>query len=713
MKNNKNKHILFFFLFTLLFLAYFFLIWTNFRTSLSNISLSFGYLDSQNNWRGLEEFVNFGMPFKDYFYEYGWFFLFLQSQAYLFFGRTFLAVLISAFLYLPLVGLFLSYIVAVNILKKKHLILIFLFFSLLFKVNYGYTSARYLVAELSLSFFILYLLQNKKKYLLISGIISGLAVLTALEYGIALNIAIIFIFLLSFFSKIKLKKHFFNKFLLGQLAVLFPYFFWLFIRGTLRNYWEFTYGFINNFYHASPCGGSFPRLPEIITLAPASKLLIFSVPIEFLQRLNFYIVFGFFMIYILISFIIFFKKRRFSRKNLAKLSLGFYGVLIFIRTLDNPCVGYFVFGLVPFFLLVTFLIEEIFLWTRKKEKFALKVIGIFGIAAIFFWFILTENTGYIIKIFGKQEEQIKKDTYEREFYPPAGWFIKKDFAKGYKEIASFIMENTNENDFLFVYPWGVYNNLTDRKAPNSITSAHQFLAGEQFMLRTKTELEMKKPKFIAVNIYNNLGIAVYGKIRKDVNRYFSLGYEDGPVFAGEGNIIETYILENYEPVFKNNVAVMMKQRQKPIVVSEKKKEKYVWKPEKKGRIELKSMEKENSSGFYKILGKKASWILVFEKPVLASDITVELKLDGDFLTKHLTRYFLNFYALTASNGKKESRTIKTRYLARKTWQTAKIEFDQPEEIKTLKIEIGDNTGLVWWLNPHTLAIRKISFYEYF
>lgn len=704
----KYKSKIFFFLFVFLLLGYFFLIWKNFLASLNNISSIFGYVDYQHNWRGLEEFLSFRIPFKDYFYEYGWFFLAMQSLGYFIFGRNFLAILISMFLYMPVLGMILTYFIARNVLKKKFLVLVFLFFLLLFGTNYNYNSAKHLVAELSLSFFILYLFKDKVKHLFLAGIIGGLAILTALEYGIALNIAIFLIFLLSFFSKTKLKKHFLSKFFLGQLLVLFLYFFWLYIKGALSNYWKFTSGFINNFYYASPCSGdSFPRLSEIKTLAPISKLLIFNLPVEFLQRINFYLVFGFFIIAGLISFIFFVKDRKFSKNSLANLGLIFYGLLIFVRTLDTPCVGYFVYGLVPFFLLVTLLIEEIVLWSRQKKALMFKVIGIFGIIAIFSWFMLTENTGYVTKFFGKKEKEIKKQTYREVFYSPVGWDIRKDFAEAYQEIADYIKENSTKDDFLYSYPLGPYNNLTGRKRPNSLNIFQASIAGKQFMEMTERELETKRPKFIVINIYNNLGVAHYGKSRGDVARYFSLGYEDGPVFNGEGNVVEKYILENYETALKNDLAIVMKQRTKPITIETKKKKIYAWQPGRGEKMELQSMEKGENSNNYKITGEKASWALVFDEPIEASDITVEFKLDGDLWTKHLSRYFVNLHILN-KGGKKLG---ETRVLARKAWQTEKIYFNQPKEVKMLKIEIGDNTGLIWWLNPYNLEIKKVTFYE--
>lgn len=703
---NVRKSLLIYLLCAFLVVDYLFLIWGGFRSSLLNISSIFGYLDYQNNWRALEDFLRFKVPFKDYFFEYGWFFLFIQAPGYLLFGQNFLAILISRHLYLPILAVALSYIVAKNILGKKYLILIFLFFALLFGTNYDFTSLRHLMAELSLSFFILYLLKNKDKYLLISGIIGGLAVLTALEYGVALNLVILSIFLFSFLSEVKLKKYFFNKFLVGQLTILAPYFFWLYIKGALGNYWGFTSGFMKNFYYVSPCSGdSFPRLSEIQTLAPVSKLMVFNIPLEFLQRVNLYLVFIFYVLCILVLLVLFIKNKKFKKNDLAKLSLVAYGLLIFTRTLDNPCPGYFTYGLVPFFLLITLLIGEIISWSWRKKLFVFKIIGFSGIILIFFWFILTEETGYVIKIFGKEEKHVKKESYAEEFYSPVGWFMRKDFVKDYRQISDYIVANTTKDDFLYVYPWGPYNNLTGRKPPNSFTYAPQAsVAGEQFVEMARKELEIKKPKLVVINIYNNLGIAHYGKTRGDITRYFSLGFEDGPVFAGEGNEVEKYILENYETVLHNNVAIVMIPRLNRLKIKENKKVIYLAENWQEENVKLEKMVKKGENGEYAVKGKNASWALTFDQPLEAEDIAIEFKLDGNLLTKHFTRYFLNFYITVA--GEEKSRQIKD--LATKERQIKKIPFVKPEKITTIKLEIGEKSGLIWWLNPDRLEVKKVT-----
>ncbi|MCJ7793089.1 MAG: hypothetical protein MUP45_03870 [Candidatus Marinimicrobia bacterium] len=523
------------------------------------------------------------------------------------------------------------------------------------------------MAELSLSFFILFLFNQSEKYLWWSGISGGLAVLTALEYGVALNLAVAAVCFFSFFSATRIIRIYFKKFIFGQLIILLPFFFWLLINRALRNYWDFTLAFVNNFYYASPCSGdSFPRLENISQLRPTSKLLVFNLPIEFLQQVNFYLVVIFLVslfLFLLIRLII---KRKFSRSDLIKLSLTIYGLVISLRTLDNPCTGYFSYSLVPFFLLLALLIDRLLSWIKKRKSVGLKAIGITGIMIIFAWFLITEYTGTLVQIFGKKEAPVKKEVVASEFYRPAGWFIKKDYVRDYQEVVNYIKKHSEKEDFLYVYPWGPYNQLANRKSPTSLTNALQVgIAGEKFMEMTEKELIMKKPKLIVINLFNNLGTVRYGLGRGDVARYFSWLGEEGPVFVGDGSLIERFILTNYRPVLKNDLAVVMEPRVEPIMIPEKKKEIFSKKNWLEGEIELVSMKKTNQPNQYAVIGKKASWTYLLEKPIEAMELNIDLKLDGDFLTKHLSRYFLNIEVVTADT--EESHLTKS--LAWKDWQT--------------------------------------------
>jgi hypothetical protein len=692
-----------------LLVLYLYLIWTGFASYRLNTTSIFGYLDFQNNWRAMEDFVSFKTPFQDYFFEYGSFFLFLQSGVYLLFGRGFSALLISRYLYLPLLSTLLSYVIAVNVLKKKYLALVCLIFLILFGTNYDFTSVRHLVAELSLSFLILFFWYKKQKYLFLSGLVAGFAVLTALEYGLALNVAIFIIFVLSLFSEVKLKNYFFNRFILGQLLILFPYFFWLYLKGALVNFYEFTYGYMRVFYSVSPCSsGSFPRLEDIGLIKPVSKLLIFELPVEFLQNVNLYLVFAVFAVSSIVLVILSLKRKKIITSHLVELSLIVYGLLIFVRTLDTPCLGYFVYGLVPFFLLLVIYLEKILNLSLQSKKPWFRNLPYLFVLFIFGWFILTENTGHVVEYWGKKTVKPEiKDAPALELYPPAGWFIDKPIADGYKEAVDYIDSNSDISDFLFVYPWGPYNNLTHRRPPNSISNAFHYVTDQKFVDRTKRELETKKPKLVVINIYNNLGMVHYGKIRGDVPRYFSLGTVEGPVFSGTGNDVEKYILENYETVFHNNIAIIMKPRNESINIKQDIQTVYSATDWQKENINLNNMSNKDQNGAFTVTDKNASWTVTFNQPIEATDIAVKLKLDDSLLTRHFSRYFLNSSVTVV--GEEKPRLASE--LATKDWQTIKIPFVKAEKISSVKIEIGKNSGLMWWLNPNQIDIKSVEFFK--
>jgi len=527
--------------------------------------------------------------------------------------------------------------------------------------------------------------------------------MTSFEYGAALNITILLVFVINFlFSKKETIRLFLNRFLPGEAIILIPYFTWLYAKGVLNNYWEYTFTSIVHFYYYSPASSSsFPRLSDIDSLAPTSKLLIFGLPIKFLQKLNLYSVFAFFSAYVVILFFLSIKERKFDKKNLIRFSLILYGLAVFVRTLDTPAIDYFTYGLTPFFLLLVLVIEDVILWSQRKRSSIVRIFSVLGIISVFLWFILTGYTGFPVVIFCRENKQPLTETARKEFYPPVGWLIKKDLIKQYEEISNYVITNTDDKDFLYVYPWGPYNHLTGRRSPSNSP-----LPGLLDKDKIVGELQLRKPKFIVVNIYNNSGVAHYGRERTDVIRYYSLENKDGPVFSGEGSVIQKYILENYEPVLKNDLAVLMKLSPRPVIIEPKEKLIYTRQLEK-DKVKLQSMETKSDNNCYKILGKNASWTLILENPIETLSVTIKLKLDGDLITKRLSRYFVN---LQAFNENKEKLGVAS-VLAKKDWQIDKIYFNQPGQVKTLKIEIAKNTGLAWWLNPYSFKIGRIDFYR--
>lgn len=693
----KYKRFCWILLFSLVFSLYGLLIWQNFISFLNTIPEHFGYLDLQDNWRALNDFVKLKVPYKDYFYEYGWFLLLLQSIPYLIFQQSYLGVIIARHLFLPIIGVLLAYIIGRNVLKKTHLILIFLFFNLFYGATMDFSPVRHLVAELSLSFFIIYLLKQKKVYLILSGVISGFSLLTAAEYGIALNLTILGVFLLTLILKTEIKKKDFLFFFILGFAVVSPFLVYLNLKNAFATYLQFTTSIMNNFYFSSPCNAdSFPRFSDIQTLNAKSSWLIKAVPIEFLQNLNMYTVIIFYLLTVLVLIFRALRWKKLAKKDIIVGSLVLYGLFAYIRTLDTPCIGYLRYGMIPFFLLLTICIGDLAGLIQNSKSFIKKIIALFLVCIFFIWFTLTDNTGIVHAIINKSNNFIKPILHpvlKVKLNKKIGWSIDKEQVEKYEEIARFIQNNTMKDDTQLVYPWGPYNNLAELQSANSLQIPLAFIAGDEFVKRIISDLENKKPKFVVISLKNAGGVAHYGKKREDLGlsgRYYSLGFEDGPVFSGRGNKIETYILERYVTVIHNDVAIVMKKRERQVVLDE-------------------PFQKVGEIKRFATPIKASDFEIKFKKPIKATDIEIKFKLDGDVLTKRLSRYFVNFYVKKV--GAVYGLPVASP-LARKEWQKEWISMIQIENIEAIKIELGQSRGIAWWMHPHSFQIESINFYNW-
>lgn len=669
-------------------LGYFFFIATNLRGVLGRLNFIFGYIDYHNNWQAVESFISLATPFKDYVYEYGWFFLMLQAPAYLFFGQTFMALLISRYVAVPVFSILVSWLIGRLFFKSPWQIWLFLFLLFLFRTNCYDVSPRHLVAELSLAFLVAAFSRQDKKALA-AGIIGGLGVLTALEYGVALNVSLLMAWILLKFLKSKppVSLKLFKQFAIGEMLVLGPFVLWLVIKGAMGFFVDFNLGVMGNMYSVSPCSSdSFPRFSEI-ELFNGKSASIIGLPLTFLQRLNFYVVPVFYLFELLIFLFQLVRSGKVNEKNLVNFLLVCYGGMIYLRTLDDPCYGYFVYGLVPFFLLMVYRVSNVL---SAKNK----VPGVLLLTITIIWFTLTQNSEFISNYFSHSPSPTPQNelNIEHQWYPPVGWFLRKDLVKNYNEIASHIRLNTNEFDYVYSYPWGPYNQLSGRKSPTTLNNAVQFsLAGERFIEFTNKELELKKPKYVVINLYNNLGIVSFGKTRSE-SKYIGHFDEDGPLFLGWGNAVERFILENYQTEFHNKVGLVMSLRELKKPLLDTLEEVYVWKQDESRVFQL---------------AKATDQIVVMTKvPSGVSEIEIEYKIDGNIVTKHLGRFFFDYYVLPA--GKSDWMWVDTG-LAKRGWQTRQIALGKPKVISGLRIEFGENRGFLWWLRPRSIEIKQIRF----
>jgi len=117
-------------------------------------------------------------------------------------------------------------------------------------------------------------------------------------------------------------------------------------------------------------------------------------------------------------------------------------------------------------------------------------------------------------------------------------------------INSYIEHYIRPNEYIFTYPWGYYSYFTGRRSAIDFHDAAYGIASERDTKLALKQLEERKPLLTIINtlltIINTLNSGVQiGAVRGDTPNQISWRTEDSPLFSGNGNPIQLYILENY------------------------------------------------------------------------------------------------------------------------------------------------------------------------
>lgn len=122
-----------------------------------------GYIDEGEHVRSLDDVLSGKVPYKDFYWQYGPFYIYLQLPAYVLFGRNYNALFMSQHTYLLFLSIIVSFIWAIILFNSGFLRLFFVIVCIFHNVNCIYPSIRHLIAELSLAMFILSLRKTDKK----------------------------------------------------------------------------------------------------------------------------------------------------------------------------------------------------------------------------------------------------------------------------------------------------------------------------------------------------------------------------------------------------------------------------------------------------------------------------------------------------------------------------------------------------------------------
>lgn len=616
-----------------------------------------GYLDPQLFWQSLGDFSQGKIIYKDLYWEYGFLYLVIGWLPFVWLGKTFFAsVLIRLFLF-PLIAISISFLIGRQLLKKWWLLL-FLFLLFIYGTANDFTSLRHLLPELGLILLVLGIENNfPKKSLLGSGLL-GLSLISSPEYGlaaIAASLVYFTIFLIRNPNQLGLRK--ILTLITPIVLVAGPYFVFLQINQALSNLLAFYSQYATSFYYNSPCRELFPRLANMTP----EKASLYLVPLLLIALAAWSVI----------------------KKRLALLPLLLYSLLIYSRILSTPCATYLNYGLTFLFLIVVLIISEPDSSRRLKVATGL-IVG---------WFLIIGSAS-LLKIL---PNKLETDNGKR-FLPIAGVELKSEVAKEYQEILEFIEKNSQESDYLYVYPNGPYNQLARRRSPVSISSSWYYDLVPSLVQVTIGQLRQREPKLVVINTSNAWSL----KSALNQVPYNLYSDNDNLIFEGITTPVEDFISQNYKIAKKFKLAWVLEKRESPL---ETKKLYLPLAENPQFKITTQNLSQSATAGKKDIL----AFELTSKNPAIQIDsnafknadlVKISLKVDLGF-AKPVSKYVINVLATKGGQY-----YVLNRQLATSDWQEIWVFLskDKTENGTEVIIAVSDNQGFVWWGKPKSIRL---------
>ena len=524
-----------------------------------------GYADFVYWSRPLHDLLQGKVLFKDFFYYYGPLFAFLQVPFYYFFGANHWALLMNVYIIMPILSIFLAHLYIRIFIKLPFIRILFLLVCI-FQFTIGfYPTMRHICAELTLGLFLFCLTRpDKKVYLFFTGIMQGVSILMGPPYGLSALIAICSTFIFFAISNTKVNLRTLAKFFLsGLLFSLTPFTFYMIYHEVLFVYLKDYYFYVSSYMSTHPPGSyaMFPPFPKISSANLPESLNHFLVSLAFRQYLPLILYGGAGLVFV----VRFYRKR--NPATLKFFLLSFYGLMIFLRGLVTPAYDYMAYGFVPA-ITIGFIVMD-FLCLRATHHYnnynfqtGYKLKDFLGyclctiiLSFTFIWFFQTIEYKGLFKFNPGKEKSTDMIHYEK-----VGFKISKEAYDQYTMINNYIEQNVESDEYILTYPWGSYSRFTGR--PNVLNSqdAAYGIATERKEKHALKQLKERRPPLVILNTLNS-GTLI-GAVRGDVASQLSWRTEGSPLFPGNGNSVDLYILENYYLQKKFKYASILKRNKK-------------------------------------------------------------------------------------------------------------------------------------------------------
>jgi hypothetical protein len=601
-----------------------------------------GYADQIEYIRALDSTLAGGVIYKDFYWQYGPAFLYLQLLPYALFGKNHNALIIDLCYFLPFISIGLSYICSLAFFRSGFVRVLFVLVCVFHNVNCTLAAPRHLMAEIAVAAFAFWLTRSRcKKNIFVVGVLAGLGILTGQEYGVAASAAISLsmVLLLFFCGDAGSLWRSIGLFFLGLISMAAPYFLYLFSHGVLLKYFLFSFGYIRNF--GNPAGDQF--MPVLPILSWGGPLVFISSLWSLLisRALRFYLPLVAYSLGLVYSSARFIKHR--NREEVIIFSLCVYGFVIYGRTLTGPAYGYFAYGLVPAIILGLLAFQK--MWEDSirelSKKLYLKAFTpLFIVSITLIWlgatvesrdlFSFGDNLSILKRIAGGYDGKI--------YYDRVGFSLSKKSVEQYREINAYIEQHTTPADPVLVYPWGPYNHFTGRPSPVSIRDTYDLWGGPAIMAEAIRQLDIEKPQYAVLNTYNAQGVVSIGPMRTDVDDFASWGTLDSPCFAGKGNDLENYILGHYSTVKRFDYAAVLKRRARPAIFERKFVEQFSLAAAPADlKLFLSGLQPTRQKNVFGVVADKAMVGYFFKKPITASHVEFAFKVKTGVMMKALSK----------------------------------------------------------------------------
>lgn len=608
-----------------------------------------GYWDYHIYTEAFDAILNGKVFFRDFWWWYGPLNAYIQAIFYVLFGRNHFALLMTYYEVIPALGILLSYFYIRPLIKSPFLRVFFVLACFFQNVNCDISSLRHLFAEIIIASFIFSLSRpERKSYFILTGWLTGNSLLIGTEYGVLALLVISATFIFCLLCKGKnVSPLQLLAFVSGVILGLGPFVAYMIYQGTLFDFlWGYYSTMTGNLASNNPGRGSlFPVFPKILLASP--RFFIESIYNALVSReFRFYLPLISYCAALILFLVRFIKERNAS--SLRYFVIPAYGALIYYRVLVGSAYGYMTYGLIPSMTLGFFLLE--FIQNRALYYFKQRHRGIecgyflrYGLlfASIAVWVFLTIDNA--AGIFSFDRKPNPPHGREGVYYDKAGMIISKKAYDQYTQINNYIEQHTAPNEYLLTYPWGYYNHFTGRLDP---WTSHAIPTSFDTLETRRDRIEATKPRFIVVNLYNNLGMIVLGTVRDGIPTQVSWRTEEGLVFAGNGTLLDIYILENYHIVKKFEYAVILERNinKKPFVRKFRETAIVPPSPDQSDvkRVNISGGEIINGEKSIKIDSRKLRLEYTLGKPLPATHLQIKYRLTPPLFRKFFTAGIMRF-----------------------------------------------------------------------